>query len=349
MARGARAAGLEADERPVADGGDGTLDVLVAAAGAGGRVTKHEVTGPLDEHTPARLGWLDFGDAVVEMAEAAGLRKVLGKLDALRATSYGAGQLLAAAMEAGARRIVVGVGGSACTDGGAGLLQALGAHLTDARGAEIGRGGEALLQLQHIDLSALDPRLAGCRIEVAADVRSPLLGADGAAAVFAPQKGATAGDVALLERGLARLAEVAERDLGAAGLADLPGAGAAGGCGFALALIGAELRPGAELVCNEVRLDPLIHGAAAVLTGEGRLDAQTAFGKAPAEVAKRARQQGVRCVAIAGQVADPLAGLFDAVYSLSQLAGDSDPGANATDLLQRASQLAIRDLGIRPQ
>jgi len=349
MAEGVRGAGAVADERPVADGGDGTLEVLMAAAGERARFMEVAVTGPLGDPTQARLGWIGPRDAVVELAEAAGLRKMRGRRDALNATSFGVGELIAAALDGGAGRILVGVGGSACTDGGAGLLQALGARLTDERGRELHRGGAAQSGLARIDLGGVRRRLAGCRLEIAVDVRNPLLGPDGAAAVFGPQKGASPTDVELLERGLARLAVVAERDLGAAGLADLPGAGAAGGCGYGLALIGAELRPGAELICDEVGLDSLLAGADAVLTGEGRLDEQTAFGKAPSEVAERARRQGIRCVAIAGEVADPLAGVFAAVYSLRDLAAGRDPRANAAELVVAAARMAVANLGLSAQ
>lgn len=342
MAAGVRAAGAEAVEVPVADGGDGTLDVLLAAAGPSGRLTEHEVTGPLGASVRARLGWLDDTTAVVEMAEAAGLRLLGdGRPDALAATSRGAGELITAALEGGARRVVVGVGGSATTDGGMGMLEALGARFLDASGAELLPGGGALTRLERVDLGGLEPRLRGATLSVAADVRNPLSGPDGAAYVFAPQKGATESEVAVLDAGLTRLAAVAERDLGAAGLADRPGTGAAGGAAFALALLGAELVAGAALVCDLVGLDAALPGCALVLTGEGRLDAQTSFGKAPAEVAERARRAGVPCAVIAGSVLDPLGGLFQRAVSLHDVAPNADPRAHALELVRRASaQLA---------
>ena len=343
MAAGAREAGAVAAELPVADGGDGTLDVLLSAAAAP-RVTEHLVTSPLGAPVRARLGWIDPATAVVEMAEASGLRLLAAPLDAPAATSRGAGELIAAALEAGAQRVIVGVGGSATTDGGAGLLEALGARFLDALGAELPPGGGALIRLERIDLSGLDLRLDGVTIQVAADVRNPLSGPDGAAVVFGPQKGATESEVALLDAGLTRLAKVAERDLGAAGLADRPGTGAAGGAAFALALLGATLAPGAALVCDLVGLDAALAGAALVLTGEGRLDAQTAFGKAPAEVAERARLAGLPCAVIAGSVADPLGGLFTRALSLQELAPDADPRANSLDLVRRASARLTAEL-----
>jgi glycerate kinase len=326
----------------VADGGDGTLDVLLAAAGPSARVTRHQVTGPLGRSVPARLGWTDARSAVIELADAAGLRLLSPtRLDALHATSRGVGELLAIALAAGATHVTVGVGGSACTDGGAGMLQALGAHLGDAAGEELGPGGGALGALASIDMSGIDPRLRNCRIEVATDVRNPLHGPSGAAAVFAVQKGATAEAVALLDAALAHLAEIATRDLGATGLAGLPGAGAAGGCGFGLALLGAALLAGAALVCDAVGLDRALSGATLALTGEGQLDRQTADGKAPAEVALRARRHGVPCIAVAGRVLDPLPDLFDAAIALDRLAGDADPRRHARSLLRHAARIAV--------
>lgn len=342
MALGVRDAGGEPLEMPVADGGDGTLDVLLAAD-AGSRVTEHNVTDPLGANVSARLGWLSDGSAVVEMAEASGLR-LLGYrfADPLRATSRGTGELIAAALEGGARRIIVGVGGSACTDGGAGLLQALGARLVDGRGRDIEPGGSGLGELASIDLDGLDPRLRRVPVQVAADVRNPLLGPDGAAAVFAPQKGARPEDVAILEAGLERL--VAVTDGKAAEIAATPGSGAAGGVAFALMLIGASRVRGAVLICDLVGLDAALNTADLVLTGEGRLDAQTSWGKAPAEVARRAALAEIPCVAIAGSVQDlpiDLAGLFGTVVSLSDVAGGADTFGQAADLLRAEAAQAV--------
>ena len=337
MARGAEAAGATALALAVADGGDGTLDVLLGAA-ASPRVERIAVPGPLGDPVTARLGWLDAKTAVVELAEASGLRRLgsapPGPRAALQATSRGTGALLLAALDGGARRILVGIGGSASSDGGAGLLDALGGRLLDAAGALLGDGGGALRRLARIDTGDLDPRLRQVEIEIAVDVSAPLLGPAGAAAVFGPQKGAGAAEVVVLESGLARLAGVAERDLGVdPRLRDLPGAGAAGGCGWALAAVcGARLVPGAALVCGAVGLDAAIAGAALVLTGEGRLDAQTAAGKAPAEVARRAAAAGVRCAVVAGSVA-PGAG---AGYADTVAVGD---GLALSEAMARAAEL----------
>lgn len=341
LALGAGDAGARAIAIPVADGGDGTLDVLLTAA-AGSVVTRHRVTGPNGAPVTARLGRLATDAAVVELAEASGLRLVRPvDLDALHATSRGTGELIRLALDGGCTRVVVGVGGSACTDGGAGLLQALGAHLTDSSGREIGPGGAGLDDLARIDISDVHPALARCSIEVACDIRSPLLGPDGPARMFAAQKGANPAAIGRLERGLEHLVAVA----GAvgAGLAELPGAGAAGGCGFGLALIGAQLMPGAKLVCDLVGLDAALAGATIAITGEGRLDMQTRTGKAPAEVATRARALGIRCVAICGTVVDPLPDLFEAAVALDGLVPGVDPMRHTRALLRRAAGRIIRE------
>jgi glycerate 2-kinase len=342
LALGARDAGARAVEVPVADGGDGTLDVLLAAR-PGSSVTRQRVTGPTGKPVTARLGLLDAQTAVVELAEASGLRLVRpDQMDALHATSRGTGQLIRRALDAGSTRIVVGVGGSACTDGGAGLLQALGVRLVDAHGAEIGPGGAGLEELVVIDVSDLHPELARCSIEVACDIRSPLLGPEGAARMFAAQKGASPAEVERLERALEHLARVA-RDLAGGDVAGLPGAGAAGGCGFGLALIGARLMPGAGIVCDVVGLDTALSGASIAITGEGRLDDQTRTGKAPAEVAARAKRSGIPCVAVCGTVTDRLPDLFEAAIALDEMDAAIDPMRHTRALLRRAGAQAIRE------
>ena len=342
LALGVRDAGARAVELPVADGGDGTLDVLLAARPAS-KVSRHPVTGPAGRPVTARLGLLDAATAVVELAEASGLRLVgPTRMDALHATSRGTGELIRRALDAGTTRIVVGMGGSACTDGGSGMLQALGVRLTDARGADIGPGGAGLEDLTAIDLSDVHPALARCSIDVACDIRSPLLGAEGAARMFAAQKGASPAEVERLERALDHLAGVA-RGLPAGDVAGLPGAGAAGGCGFGLALIGARLLPGAALVCDVVGLDAALSAASFALTGEGRLDVQTRVGKAPAEVAARAKRWGVPCVAVCGTVADRLPELFDRAIALDELGAATDPIRQTRALLRRAAAQVIRE------
>lgn len=297
------------------------------------------VHGPLGRPRTARLGWVGPGVAVVEMAEAAGLRLLGRRRHPMGASSTGAGELVRAALDAGARRVIVGVGGSASTDGGMGILVALGARLLDERRQPVAPGGKALHRVTTVDLSAAHARLAGRRVQVAVDVRSPLYGPDGAAHVFAPQKGADAREVEKLDAGLRQFASVIESAAGMPGLSDSAGVGAAGGAAFALAALGAELVSGAALVCDEVGLDDRLSHADLVITGEGRLDAQTAAGKAPAEVAQRARQVGLPCVAVCGSVTGGEQ-LFTATIGLDKLG--ADPRGHTRSLLRRAGAQAVR-------
>ena len=342
MAEGVRQAGGEADVVPVADGGDGTLEVLLSASRDARRHVV-EVTGPLGEPAQARLGTV--GDtALVELAEASGLRLLRGRRDPLGATTRGTGELIAAGLERGARRIVVGVGGSASTDGGAGALAALGARLLDAGGNELPDGGGALRRLAAVDLVAARARVAGVTVEVAVDVRSPLLGPAGAAAVFGPQKGAGPREVEILEEGLARLAALLEEAGADPALRHLPGAGAAGGCAYGLAAgLGAAIVPGAPLVCDLVDLDDHLAGAALVVTGEGCLDAQTAAGKAPAEVLARSLRAGVPCAAVAGRVDHPPAG-FIAVAEASAGVEPGEAMRRAAGLVREATRALVVSL-----
>lgn len=302
MARGVRAVFPDAElvELPIADGGEGTVDALVAATG--GRIEVRTVRGPLGEPVRARLGVLGSRDvAVVEMAEASGLPLVPpGRRDPRITTTFGTGELVRAALDAGLRRIVVGIGGSATNDGGAGFARALGVRFLDAAGAELPDGGAALARLDRIDLAELDPRLATAELVVACDVDNPLVGPRGASAIYGPQKGATPAVVRELDAALARYADVARRATGR-DVAAVPGAGAAGGLGAGLLLFTpAVLRPGIPLVLEAVGFDARVRGADLVLTGEGRTDAQTAMGKAPAGVAAAARRLGVPVVCLSG-------------------------------------------------
>jgi glycerate 2-kinase len=281
--------------RPVADGGEGTV---AAALRAGYSPHQVRVSGPDGRPVDATIA-VDGGTAVVELATAAGLG--LAPPAPLSATTRGVGQLIDVALDQGARRIVLGIGGSATTDGGAGMLRALGVRLLDADGADVPPGGGGLALLDRIDATGLDPRLAGVELVVASDVDNPLTGPTGAAHVFAPQKGASPEQVAALDAALVRYAAVLARDLGAE-VADVPGAGGAGGTAAGALAIGARLTSGAALVCDLVGLDVVLAGAGLVITGEGALDAQTLHGKAPAEVNRRARAAGVPCLAFAGVV-----------------------------------------------
>ena len=342
LARGVTDSGGIARQVAVADGGDGTLDVLLGAAGSSGRVACVTVCGPTGRPRRARLGWIGEAVAVVEMAEAAGLRLLGSRRDPMGATSRGVGELIAAALAGGARRVIVGVGGSASTDGGAGILLALGARLLDSRGRPVPRGGGGLSAIASIDLSALDPRMRRAAIEVAVDVRNPLYGDGGAAHVFAPQKGADSVQAEALDAGLRHFARLLEGVTGQAGLAEQPGAGAAGGAAFGLAALGARLLGGAGLVCDQVGLDDALRGAALVITGEGRLDVQTAAGKAPSEVAARAARARVPCIAVCGSV---VAGgqAFAATIALDELG--PDPERHARALLRVAGARALALVG----
>jgi glycerate kinase len=295
----------EVREIPLADGGEGTVD---AALAAGAHLREIRVTGPLGHPVDARYALLDEPGgptAVLEMALASGLAFTGADDRAAReSSSFGTGELVAAALDAGARRIVLGVGGSASTDGGAGLLVALGARLLDDGGARLPGGGAALRRLARVDLSGLDARLEDLEVVLAADVENPLLGVDGAAAVYGPQKGADARAVADLEAGLTRWVE-ALVEAGVAGAregAQEPGAGAAGGVGYAaLTLLGARRRRGIDVVLDLTGFDRAVDGAALVVTGEGSLDEQSLFGKTPVGVAAAATAAGVPTIAVAGR------------------------------------------------
>ncbi|MDI3316940.1 MAG: glycerate kinase [Bacillota bacterium] len=298
-----RRPGDELVRLPVADGGEGTLEALLH--GLDGERRRQRVSGPLGEPVEAEWALLADGTAVIEMAQAAGLGLVPpGRRDPLRATSRGVGELVRAALDAGARSLLVTVGGSATNDGGAGLLQALGARLLDGSGQPLEAGGAALSRLAEVDLSRLDPRLSRTPVAVACDVTNPLLGPTGASAVYGPQKGATPDQVARLDRALARWADRLEAVVpppAGGRWRDLPGAGAAGGTGFALlAALHARFEQGARLVLDRLRFDDRLRGVDLVLTGEGRLDRQTAYGKAPAEVARRASARGIPVIGLAG-------------------------------------------------
>ncbi|MFJ2567675.1 glycerate kinase [Streptomyces sp. NPDC087568] len=301
---------VEVEALPAADGGDGTVDAAVAA---GFERREVRVEGPLGDEVTAAFA-LRGDTAVVEMAEASGLQRLpAGVFAPLTASTYGSGELLRAALDAGARTIVFGVGGSATTDGGAGMLSALGARFLDADGEPIPPGGGGLAELARADLSGLDPRLAAVELVLASDVDNPLTGPKGAPAVYGPQKGASAEDVATLDAALAHFAKVLEGVGGAgagAGAGSLaaeyaasPGAGAAGGIGFGAMLLGARFQAGIEVMLDVLGFAPALERASLVITGEGSLDEQTLHGKAPAGVAAAARAAGKDVVAVCGRLA----------------------------------------------
>ncbi|MEY8738837.1 glycerate kinase [Bacillales bacterium AN1005] len=288
---------------PMADGGEGTVQSLVDATG--GRIIKNTVTGPLGEAAEAFFGILgNEKTAVIEMAAASGLHLVPAtKRNPLLTTTRGTGELIAAALDYNVNHIIIGIGGSATNDGGAGMARALGARFLNSDGQEIAEGGGALSDLAAIDLSRLDSRLADVKIEVACDVDNPLIGPKGASAIYGPQKGATPVIVNQLDENLAHYAAIIEKDLGVK-IADVPGAGAAGGLGGGLlAFMQAKLSRGVDIVLEAAKLSDIIAGADLVITGEGKIDGQTIFGKTPIGVAKTAKKHGVPVIGIAGNVA----------------------------------------------
>lgn len=337
---------------PMADGGEGTMEALLGALG--GTQERRSVAGPLGDPTPSAFGLAPSPDGplgIVEMARASGL-ELLGasRRDPCRTTTRGTGELMAAAIEAGARRLLVCLGGSATNDGGTGMAAALGVRFLDAAGAELSPGGAALVDLARIDATALHPGLAGVVVTAACDVDNPLTGPSGASAVYGPQKGASAEDVLLLDRALGHLAALVHRDLGIA-LRDEPGAGAAGGLGFGLlAFCGARLRPGVEVVMEAVDLRRRVAAADLVITGEGSLDEQSLRGKVPAGVLGLAGTEGVPAAILCGRAeiappgvavftlvdrVGPVAALEDARRSLELVAEDVAASVDATDRPRR--------------
>lgn len=305
---------------PVADGGEGTVEAMVAATQ--GRVVEVAVTGPLGEPVQGFYGISgDESCAFIEMAAASGLELLPpAARNPLKTTSWGTGELIRHALDLGVTRMIIGIGGSATNDGGAGMVQALGAQLLTANGQPIAPGGAGLSTLATIDISGLDPRLAQCRIDVACDVTNPLVGDEGASAVFAPQKGATPEMVVQLDRALAHYAGQIAQDLDLDVLT-LEGGGAAGGMGAALyAFCGAHLRPGIDIVTDALHLDALVADADLVITGEGRIDSQTIHGKVPVGVARVAKRYQIPVIGIAGSLTADVGVVhqhgLDAVFSV---------------------------------
>lgn len=332
---------------PVADGGDGLARVLGDALQA--TPQSLPVTGPVGQ--PVKATWLysrENRTAVIEMAAAAGLALLdPSKLAPMTASTYGVGELILAALDKGAQRILLGIGGSATTDGGMGMAKALGVVFRDAQGSILEANGYRLSEIAEIDTTGLDTRLGAVQIQVICDVDNPLLGARGAATVFAPQKGADTTQVKQLEAGLTHFAEVLDSSLGK-DVRNTPGAGAAGGLGAgSIAFLDAGLQPGAELVLDLLHFDEALKGADLVITAEGRLDGQTAFGKAPAAVARRARAAGIPCIAIAGSLGDGMDALdaigITAAYTLCRgPASLADAMLNAASHLQETATQVIK-------
>lgn len=329
------------DKIPIADGGEGTVSALVAATD--GTVYENTVSGPLGE--PVAAEWGMFGDgktAVIEMAAASGLPLLLpDKRDVLNACTRGTGELIRAALDKGAGKIIIGIGGSATNDGGGGFIRALGAKFLDSSGAELPPGGSALARLDRIDLSGLDPRLAKVEILVACDVDNPLCGPRGASAIFGPQKGADTDKVATLDAALSHYAGIAAKATGKPHVAEMPGAGAAGGLGAGLLFFtNATLMPGVTLVLETTGFDTRVRTADVVFTGEGRTDLQTVFGKAPVGVAGAAKKHGKPVVCISGGLGE---GANDVYAHGIDVLGSITPGPVSLEECMKNGEMFLVD------
>ena len=337
---------------PIADGGDGTLEAVVA--GTRGKICRARVLDPLGRRIIADYGITGDGKtAIIEMSRASGLALVPPhKRNPMRTTSYGTGELIKSALKNRVQNVLLGIGGSATVDGGLGALQALGVDLLDRKGQPVGPGGAGLLAVNHIDLKRLDPRLRQVRLLVACDVDNPLIGPKGSAAVFGPQKGATPEMVKKLDRALARLSELI-RTLTGEDVAAIPGAGAAGGiAGSFKGLLGAQLRPGSDLVFDLLKVKSVLPKVDLVITGEGRIDFQTPFGKGPGMLAKLAKQRGIPVIGIAGAVQQPIDELFHqgftAIFSITNRPMELEFAMkNAAPLMQSTAEQIARVIGMK--
>ncbi len=333
--------------KPMADGGEGTVQALVDATG--GKMMATEVTGPLGEPVTAHWGMLsDKTTAVIEMAAASGLPLVPPeRRHPLVTTTYGTGELIRAALDSGCRKLIIGIGGSATNDGGAGMAQALGARFLDAEGEELPSGGAALAKLERIDVSHLDSRLADFDVTLASDVNNPLCGPKGASAIYGPQKGATPEMVKQLDAALAHYADVIQKDLGV-DFRDVPGAGAAGGLGMGLMVfLKAKLIPGIDVVIKATNFVAALKGADLVFTAEGRIDRQSAMGKVPTGVALKAKEFGIPVIALAGEVAEDCVLVYeqgiDAVFCIAPGPISLDQSmAEAEKLIVNTAENAMR-------
>lgn len=338
--------GCQVQKIPMADGGEGFVEALLTAAG--GELISVEATGPLGAQVNAFYGMLPDGEtAVIEMAAASGLPLVAHhQRDPLRATTLGTGELMRHALEHGAKHLIIGIGGSATNDGGAGMAQALGAKLLDEKGRPLPPGGAALSDLARIDCSGLIPQLRQATISVACDVTNPLCGPSGASAVYGPQKGADERMIAQLDRALAHYAGVLKRELGI-DVREIPGSGAAGGLGAGLiAFCGATLAPGAELIIDATHMAQSIAKADLVITGEGRTDAQTLFGKVPYAVAQCARPYGVPVVVLSGGLAPGYENLYDeGITAVFSTASGPMPLKAAMEDAQKLMRQAAYNIG----
>lgn len=342
--------GAEVEVRPLADGGEGTVEALVQ--GMGGRMCSVEVTGPLGRPVQCEYGIIDrSGTAVIEMAKAAGLTLVPeGERNPMKTTTYGVGEVIRDAVSRGCRRFIVGIGGSATNDGGIGMLQALGFGCLDREGRPVALGAEGLGQLAVIAADHVLPQLGECRFRIACDVTNPLCGPKGASAVYGPQKGAAPEMISLMDQWLAQYAALAAKSFPEADPA-CPGTGAAGGMGFAFrTFMGAELESGIQIVLEETALEDFVKDADIVVTGEGRLDGQTAMGKAPVGVARLAKKYGKPAIAFSGSVTpdaaqcnrqgiDAFFPILRSVVTLEEAMRPENAKANMTDAAEQAFRL----------
>lgn len=332
---------------PLADGGEGTVEAMVEARG--GKIVKKKVTSPLGEKIDAYFGILeDEFTAIVEMAQASGLSLIpQKKRNPLFATTYGTGELIKEALDRGCQKIIVGIGGSATVDGGAGMAQALGAKLLDKEGNEVPFGGAGLEEIININMEKFDTRIADVEVVVASDVDNPLCGPQGAARVYGPQKGATPEMVEILDRNLAHFARLIKKFLRKE-VADIPGAGAAGGLGAGLiAFLGAKLKPGIDLMIEASHLQEKLKGADLVISGEGRIDEQTAYGKAPMGVTERAKKKNIPVILIGGEIRGDIKVLYEKgvdalVSSIDRVSSFTEVIKNSRQALMDASERAMR-------
>lgn len=325
---------------PIADGGEGTVESIVAATN--GTIQYVEVIGPLGESRQSFFGVIDDGGtAIIEMAAASGLPLVpLQARNPLVTTTYGTGQLIKAALDHGCKQLIIGVGGSATNDGGVGMAQALGAHFYNAAGQEVGFGGGQLETIRTIDVSEMDRRLQECEIIVASDVTNPLVGPNGASAVFGPQKGATEDMVQQLEKGLLHLADLLEKQLGI-NVKTIPGGGAAGGLGAGLiAFTAASIRSGIDTVLEATQFEQAVRNVDYVITGEGRTDGQTSFGKAPLGVARLAKKHGKPVICISGGITSDVNELYD--RGMDVIIGATQSPMSLEDAMEHAGELVTR-------
>lgn len=331
-----RAVDAEIYEVPIADGGEGTVDAMVLSAG--GRISDIEVMGPLSDKVKGYYGILNDGTAVIEMAASSGLYLVPDdKRNPLKTTTYGVGELIKAALDNGCRNFIIGIGGSATNDGGAGMAEALGVKFLDKSGNSIPHGGGNLDKLQSVDISQIDRRVYSSKFIVASDVENPLCGKNGASAVYGPQKGATPEMVEILDANLHHYSDIVKSTI-KKDMANIPGAGAAGGLGFGLmAFLNAELKPGIDIVMKVAKLEEKIKSSDIVITGEGNTDYQTAFGKAPSGIAKLAKKYGKPVIVLSGGLGKNYKALYK--IGVTSLFSIVDKPMTLKDAMENASDL----------